>query len=65
MMAGVHAATVIRPSQTGSWVVSVKYTPSATVCIQVPVEDTNDDVRARAKLRWRSGEKEAEAIQRR
>jgi hypothetical protein len=32
-------------------VVSVRYTPSATVCIQVPVDETNDEVSERAKLR--------------
>jgi hypothetical protein len=43
-------------------VVSVRKTPSATVCIQVPVDETKEETRESAKLRWRSGAKDAEAI---
>ena len=60
--AGDHAATVKRPSHSGLCVVSVRYTPRATVCIQVPVEDTNDETSERAKLRCRIGANDAEAI---
>jgi hypothetical protein len=44
------------------WVVSVRKTPRATVCIHVPVEETNEEIRESAKLRWRSGANDAEAI---
>src|ERR1039457_1394516 len=36
--------------------------PSATLCIHVPVDETNDDVIASAKLRCRSGANDANAI---
>jgi hypothetical protein len=51
MRLGVHAATVKSPNQIVLCVVTVKKTPSATDCIHVPVDETNEDVSDSAKLR--------------
>jgi hypothetical protein len=59
MMAGVQAETVKSPNHNGFLVVSVRKIPNATLCIQVPTDDTKDDVIARAKLRCRKGANEA------
>ena len=61
-MLGNHPAAVINPSQMLLWVVSVRYTPMATDCIQVPIEEMNDELSAREKLRRRRGAKELEDI---
>ena len=51
MRLGVQAATVRRPNQIALCVVTVKNTPSATDCIHVPVDETNDEINDSAKLR--------------
>jgi hypothetical protein len=61
--AGVQADTVKSPSHSGFLVVSVRKMPSATLCIQVPTDETNEDVIASAKLLCRRGVSEAIATQ--
>ena len=54
LLLGTNPAAATAPVHAALPVVSVTYTPIATVSIHVPMFETNAPVQKRAKSRWRS-----------